>query len=95
MLTGRRVLIAEDEPILALDRALSIEEARGEVVGPVATVAEALAMLAAGWVEAAILDVHLADEMWLRWRMCCWRAHASSVTPRRSFRARLSSVSGP
>lgn len=61
MLTGRRVLIVEDEPLLALDLALSSEEARGEVVGPVATVAEALAMLAQGWVEAAILDVHLAD----------------------------------
>ena len=61
MLTGRRVLIAEDEPLLALDLSLSIEEARGEVVGPVATVAEALALIEREPVEAAILDVHLAD----------------------------------
>lgn len=61
MLTGRRVLVAEDEPLLALDLAPSIEEARGEVVRAVATVAEALTLLAAEWIEAAILDVYLAD----------------------------------
>ena len=61
MLAGCRVLIAEDEPLVALVLALSVEEADGEVIGPVATVAEALALLQAERIEAAILDVRLAD----------------------------------
>ncbi len=55
------MLIAEDEPFIALDLALAIEDAGGEVVGPVASVSEALSVLEIHTVTAAILDVNLTD----------------------------------
>ena len=61
MLKGHRILVAEDEAFIALDIALAIEEAHGLVVGPVAKVAEALALLEQNEVTGAILDVNLAD----------------------------------
>lgn len=61
MLTGQRILIAEDETFIALDMASGIEEAGGQVVGPAASVSEALALLAVNEVTGAILDVNLAD----------------------------------
>ncbi len=61
MLSKCRVLIAEDEALVACDLAYSVQAARGEVVGPFATVADGLVYLANDDVHAAILDVHLAD----------------------------------
>ena len=61
MLKRSAILIAEDEPIIALDLALAVQEADGEVVGPAATVKEALALLETRNVLGAILDVNLAD----------------------------------
>ena len=61
MLKRSPVLIAEDEPIIALDLALAVQDADGEVVGPAATVKEALALLETRTVQGAILDVNLAD----------------------------------
>ncbi len=61
MLHRVSVLVAEDQPFIALDLALAIEDAGGEVVGPAASVREALALLADTAVGAAILDVNLLD----------------------------------
>ena len=61
MLNQLSVLVAEDEPFIALDLALAVEDAGGEVIGPVASVKEALALLADTAVGAAILDVNLLD----------------------------------
>jgi CheY-like chemotaxis protein len=55
------VFVAEDEPFIAFDLATTIEDAGGVVVGPAATVKEALAILEIHPVAAAILDVNLAD----------------------------------
>ncbi|CAN5178498.1 hypothetical protein BH11PSE2_BH11PSE2_19370 [soil metagenome] len=55
------VFIAEDEPFIAFDLATTIEDAGGVVVGPAATVTEALALLKNQPVAAAILDVNLGD----------------------------------
>ena len=60
-LADRRVLIVEDEPFIAYDIADAIEGAGGVVVGPAASVREALALIATERVEAAILDVNLPD----------------------------------
>jgi DNA-binding NarL/FixJ family response regulator len=60
-LEDRRVLIVEDEPFIAFDLADAIEDAGGIVLGPAATVREALALIATERVEAAILDVNLPD----------------------------------
>ncbi|MCY7338649.1 MAG: response regulator [Sphingomonas bacterium] len=61
MLNNALVLVAEDEPFIALDLALAIEDAGGEVIGPAASVEEALALIEARTVVAAILDVNLGD----------------------------------
>lgn len=55
------ILIVEDESLIALGLALAAEDAGAEVVGPVATVAEAMVLLHAGEVHAAVLDANLLD----------------------------------
>ena len=61
MLNRSAILIAEDQPFIALDLALAVEDADGEVVGPAASITEALALLESRPVVAAILDVNLVD----------------------------------
>ncbi len=61
MLHRYRVLVLEDEPMIALDLAEAIVEARGEVIGPLASVEDALAVLADAPPHAAILDERLVD----------------------------------
>ncbi|MDQ2860523.1 MAG: response regulator [Pseudomonadota bacterium] len=56
------ILVAEDEPFIALDLALAVEDAGGRVVGPAASVKEALTLLESMPVAGAILDVTLADK---------------------------------
>jgi CheY-like chemotaxis protein len=54
------VLIAEDNLYLALDLSIAVEEMDGRVVGPASTVSEALSLLAAHEVAAAIVDCQLS-----------------------------------
>lgn len=61
MLNAACVLVVEDEPFIALDLALAIEDAGGDVMGPAASVKEALALLASRSVDGALLDVNLID----------------------------------
>lgn len=61
MLKQQAILIAEDEPYIALNLAFAIEDADGLVIGPAASVAEALALINARLVVGAILDVNLSD----------------------------------
>lgn len=61
MLNHALVLVVEDEPFIALDVALAVQDAGGKVVGPAATVREALALIATNAIAAAILDVNLSD----------------------------------
>ena len=61
MLSHVSVLVAEDQPFIALDLALAVEDAGGKVVGPAASCEEALALLSNGTVAAAILDINLVD----------------------------------
>jgi CheY-like chemotaxis protein len=62
MISGLRVLVVEDEPVVAYDIGEMIKEAEGEVVGPFASVQEARALLKDNApVDAAVLDVNLKD----------------------------------
>lgn len=61
MLNRSLVLVAEDQVFIALDLALAIEDAGGEVAGPVASVKEALALIKTRPIAAAILDANLTD----------------------------------
>ncbi len=61
MLNGLPILIVEDEHLVALDLAIAIEALDGLPVGPVPTVAQALALLESEIIAAAILDAQLLD----------------------------------
>ena len=61
MFRDRAILIVEDEIYVALCLALAIEDAEGRVIGPAGTVAEAMALLEANEISAAVLDANLAD----------------------------------
>ena len=61
MLKHVSVLVAEDQSFIAMDLALAVEDAGGEVVGPAASCEEAMTFLLTGIVGAAILDVNLVD----------------------------------
>ena len=62
-LHGRRILVVEDEYMLADDLRQSLEDLGVEVVGPVATVAQALKLLQSGHTpDGAVLDVNLQGD---------------------------------
>jgi CheY-like chemotaxis protein len=61
MIAGLAILIVEDQALVALDLADAVERRGGHVVGPVASVAEALEISEAQPLGAAILDANLVD----------------------------------
>ena len=61
MLENQNILIVEDEVLIAMELADAVIEVGGSVVGPARSVAEALTILDAASVTAAILDVTLTD----------------------------------
>jgi ActR/RegA family two-component response regulator len=61
---GRRILVVEDEFLIALDLAYALEDIGAEVVGPVATVDAALAVVhSSETLHGATLDVTLGREV--------------------------------
>lgn len=63
-LTGRRVLLAEDEYMIAADVAEAFGEAGAEVIGPFSTVQQAMAAVEQQpRIDAAVLDVNLGGEL--------------------------------
>ena len=63
-LAGCRLLLAEDEFLMAEDVSGDLLARGAEVVGPVASVAEALAVVRAGGrLDGAILDLNLQGEL--------------------------------
>ena len=64
LLQGRRVLLAEDEYILAEEMRQSLEEAGATVLGPVSSVGDAVALLHdESAMDGAVLDLNLNGEM--------------------------------
>jgi DNA-binding NarL/FixJ family response regulator len=61
-LAGSRILVAEDEFIIALEIQSSLEEAGANVVGPAFTVSGALELMAHESISAAILDLRLGRD---------------------------------
>ncbi len=55
------VLVVEDEAIIALDIALAIRDAGGQIAGIAASVKQALALIDTMPISAAILDANLVD----------------------------------
>lgn len=63
VLRGRRILIVEDDYIIAADLAGMLQDRGVEVVGPVASVAQAIAQIGGEpGIDAAIVDINLGSE---------------------------------
>lgn len=62
-LAGRRVLVVEDDALIALELEDLLTGHGVEVVGPVPTVAAALRVLESARLDAALLDVNLRGAM--------------------------------
>jgi DNA-binding NtrC family response regulator len=60
-LEGARILVVEDEVIIALDIAASLEDEGAEVIGPSHTLADAMAVASKSPISAAILDMRLGS----------------------------------
>jgi len=60
-LSGRRILVVEDEAMLAMMLDATLSEAGGVVIGPAGTVKAALGLLGEEAVDCALLDVKLQD----------------------------------
>ena len=61
-MTPARVLIVEDDWLIARDHAAVLERAGHVVVGPAATVSAALLLIQSEKVDAALLDFHLSGD---------------------------------
>ena len=59
LLRGQRILIVEDEVLVAMDMAYSLEEYGAEIIGPVHSLDDALTIVGEEYVQAAVLDVDL------------------------------------
>jgi CheY-like chemotaxis protein len=56
---GKRFLVVEDEPLVALDIVAGLQKTGGEVLGPVGTSEQALAVIEKGSIDGALLDANL------------------------------------
>lgn len=61
-MAATRILVVEDEFLIALDIVSALEQAGLTVIGPAGTVGEALAAIEREIVEGVLLDAHLAGE---------------------------------
>ncbi|SOB86671.1 Response regulator receiver domain-containing protein [Sphingomonas guangdongensis] len=61
-LTGKRVLVVEDEPIVAMCLEDILTDLGCEVVGPAYSLPQGLAQAEDGRIDAAILDVNLGPD---------------------------------
>ena len=61
-LDGRRVLVVEDEPLVALEIEAELTDAGAVVVGPVGSLEAAARLIAAEPLDAALLDANLAGK---------------------------------
>jgi signal transduction histidine kinase/DNA-binding response OmpR family regulator len=59
LLAGKRFLVIEDEPLVALEMVGALHQAGAEIAGPVGTAAEALALIERTRLDAALLDANL------------------------------------
>lgn len=57
-----RILVLEDEVLLAIDVQMMLEDEGFSVIGPAASVEEGLAILRSGPIDAAVLDINLHRE---------------------------------
>ena len=61
-LTGRRILLIEDSPVVGPFTADLLEELGCEVIGPAPNMAMARELVEAGGYDAALMDIHIRGE---------------------------------
>lgn len=61
-LKGKRILVVEDEALIAVMVEDMLAELGGIVIGPAATIEQALALLSREQIDAAVLDVNVRGE---------------------------------
>jgi CheY-like chemotaxis protein len=57
-----RILVVDDEPLLALDLSMDLETEGYEVVGPAGSISEALDLIARDGCDVGVLDVNLGGD---------------------------------
>jgi DNA-binding response OmpR family regulator len=62
LLIGLRILVVEDEPLIAFSLADTIVRAGARVVGPAQTVPHATSLIRSAAIDAAVLDFYLRKE---------------------------------
>jgi DNA-binding response OmpR family regulator len=62
LLSGKRVLVVEDDAILAMNLADELIAEGATVIGPAASVADALDVIASSEVDGAIVDINLGGK---------------------------------
>ncbi len=62
-LLGSRILVAEDDAILAFDTVSLLQDAGAEVLGPATTLTDTVAIAKSALLSCALLDVNLRDEV--------------------------------
>ena len=60
--SGKRVLVVEDEPLIALDQVANLEDIGAHVVGPCGTIAEALNAIRTTSIDVGLLDANLGGK---------------------------------
>ena len=61
-LAGRRILVVEDEMLIAIDYCEGLKAAGAEIIGPFPAAAEALKSVDTAAIDVAVLDYALSDE---------------------------------
>lgn len=61
-ITDKRILVVDDEPLIAMDIVATLEDEGFRIIGPAATLQKALSLIEAGEFDAALLDANLAGE---------------------------------
>src|SRR5690606_33618202 len=62
LLAGRRILVVEDEPLIAMEIEAQLAAAGCTVVGTAGTVEKARALIGAGGLDAALVDANLGGQ---------------------------------
>ena len=62
VLAGKRILVVEDEALIAIMVADMLAELGATVIGPAPTIAKGVALAEAETIDAALLDVNVRDE---------------------------------
>jgi hypothetical protein len=71
-LAGKRVLVVEDDYLVAMEIARALERAGAEVIGPAPTVEAALDALEQTAPDGAILDINQGRKLPSRWPTHSW-----------------------